>query len=110
MVFLMSRALYLTQGMVWQCLTAVPMGARDNIIAEVSDTFPGRRVRIMAGGFHLFNKTEEYVSDFAKKLRDTGVEQIWTGHCTGGDAYQILKKELGGMVHQLKAGAEISLG
>ena len=85
-------------------------GGADNIIAEVSDTFPGRRVRIMAGGFHLFNKTEEYVSDFAKKLRDTGVEQIWTGHCTGGDAYQILKKELGGMVHQLKAGAEISLG
>lgn len=83
-------------------------GGADNIIREVSDTFPGRKVRAMIGGFHLHNKTEAYVRGFAGKLRSTGVEEIWTGHCTGEEAYHILKEELGGIVHQLAAGAQIS--
>lgn len=85
-------------------------GGADNIIAEVSDTFPGKKVRLMAGGFHLYNKSEEYIRNFAEKVRATGVEQVWTGHCTGEEAYQILREELGGMVRQLKSGAEIHFG
>lgn len=85
-------------------------GGADNIIAEVSDTFPGKKVRLMAGGFHLYNKSEECIRNFAEKVRATGVEQVWTGHCTGEEAYQILREELGGMVRQLKSGAEIHFG
>lgn len=64
----------------------------------------------MIGGFHLHNKTEAYVRSFAEKLRVTGIEEIWTGHCTGEEAYHILQEELGGIVHQLAAGAQIHLG
>lgn len=84
-------------------------GGADNIIREAEETFPGRKVRALIGGFHLHNKSEEYVRAFAGRIRRTQVEQIWTGHCTGEEAYRILKEELGDIVHQLKVGLEIEV-
>lgn len=84
-------------------------GGADNIINEVSAVFPGRQIRAMIGGFHLYNKPEEYVRRFAEKVRDTGVETIYTGHCTGEEGYRILRDVLGNRVHQLETGLEIML-
>ena len=84
-------------------------GGADNIINEVSAAFPGRQILAMIGGFHLYNKTEEYVRSFAEKLRVTGVKEIYTGHCTGEEGYRILRDVLGDRMHQLKAGLEIVL-
>ena len=82
-------------------------GGADNIIREIAAKYPGRRVLAMIGGFHLHNKDDAYIRIFAEKLRRTGVEQIYTGHCTGDNGFRILSGELGGMVHQLYAGLEI---
>lgn len=82
-------------------------GGADNIIREVSGTFSDKKVYAMIGGFHLYNKSEEYVRRFAEKVQTAQVEEIWTGHCTGEEAYRILEKELGGKVHQLKTGLNI---
>lgn len=79
-------------------------GGADNIIREVSDTFPGKKVRAMIGGFHLYNKSREYVRKFAAKVREAEVDEIWTGHCTGEDAYRILEEELGDKLHRLETG------
>lgn len=76
----------------------------DNIINEVKAVYPGRRILAMIGGFHLFNKDCSYVSDFARRIDATGVEQIWTGHCTGTMSFGILKEELGSKVHALHTG------
>ena len=84
-------------------------GGADNIINEVSAVFPGRQICAMAGGFHLYNKSEEYVRSFAEKVRATGVEKIYTGHCTGEEGYRILREVLGDRVHQLEAGLAIVL-
>lgn len=84
-------------------------GGADNIINEVSAAFSGRRIRAMIGGFHLYNKSEEYVRRFAEKVRATGVEEICTGHCTGEEGYRIMREILGDRVHQLEAGLEIML-
>lgn len=81
----------------------------DNIIREVTETFPGREVRAMIGGFHLYNKSEEYVRRFVEKIRAAEVDEIWTGHCTGEEAYRILEAELGDRVRQLRAGLRIDL-
>lgn len=81
-------------------------GAAD-IIEEVREAYPGKKVKAMIGGFHLFNKTEEEVRAFAGKLKDTGVEIIATGHCTGDEAFRILKEELGDKVTQFEAGLEM---
>lgn len=83
-------------------------GGADNVVRETSSFFGGEKVKALIGGFHLHNKTEEYVRAFAARIRETGVGQIYTGHCTGEEACRILKSELGDMVHQLKSGLVIA--
>ena len=79
-------------------------GGADNIINEVSATFPNKKIFALIGGFHLYNKSEEFVRSFARRVKATGIEHVYTGHCTGKRAYQILKEELGDVVGQLKVG------
>ena len=43
----------------------------------------------------------------AQELKGLGVEEIYTGHCTGNIAFGILKKELGEMVHALGTGETV---
>lgn len=82
-------------------------GGAANIIHEVAQTFPKKKVYALIGGFHVFNKTEAEVRELANKIKDTGIEYVCTGHCTGKQAYGILKEELGDMLHQLKVGLQM---
>lgn len=79
-------------------------GGANIIINEVRSAFPGKQVYALIGGFHLFNKTEAEVRALAGKIRDTKVQYICTGHCTGQKAYDILQMELGDTLHQLHIG------
>lgn len=79
-------------------------GGADRIINEVAATFPDKKVLALIGGFHLFNKSEEEVRSLAGRIRETGIQYVYTGHCTGKKAYGILKEELGGIVQQLRVG------
>lgn len=76
----------------------------DVIVNEVSETFDGKEVLAMIGGFHLFATSDEEVRGLAQRLKNTKVKNIYTGHCTGEKAYQILKRELGNIVSGLGAG------
>ena len=67
-----------------------------------STSASGRKVRALIGGFHLHNKSEKYVREISERIRRTGVEEIFTGHCTGEEAYGIMREELGDRVHQLR--------
>lgn len=84
-------------------------GGPDNIIDEVKRTYPGQEIRAMIGGFHICGKSKKEVQALAKRMKDTGVKEIYTGHCTGKRAYRILKEELGACVHQLKVGMQIEI-
>lgn len=79
-------------------------GGAVNIINEVAAAFPNKRVAALIGGFHIYNKSEAEVRNLAGKIKETGVQYVCTGHCTGEKAYRILKEELGDIVHQLKVG------
>ena len=81
-------------------------GAAD-IIGEVSETFPEKKVFSLIGGFHLFNKTDEEILRLAEQIRETGIESVYTGHCTGDRAFALLKGKLGSMAEQLKVGLSI---
>ncbi len=81
----------------------------DNILQEALDAFPGKRVYALVGGFHLYHTSPEDVRAFAHRLRSTGVEKIYTGHCTGEAAFRILREELGEQAVQLRTGMEIVL-
>jgi len=78
-----------------------------DIIKEVSGAYPGKRIYAMIGGFHLYHTSEEGVRALAGRIRSTGIEKIYTGHCTGAAAYEILKEELGEQAEGLYTGMEI---
>ena len=82
-------------------------GGAEVIIREITETFSGKKIKAMIGGFHLFRRTEDEVRAFARKVLETGIEEIYTGHCTGEAAYKVLKEELGDRVHQLHVGLVI---
>lgn len=74
------------------------------IINEVRAAFPGKEIHAYIGGFHLFNKTDEEVRAVADEIRSAGVKVMYTGHCTGDRAYEILKEELPGVMNKLHCG------
>ena len=79
-------------------------GGADNIIKEAEKAFPDKSIKALVGGFHLFLNTDEEVHALADRIRKTGIREIYTGHCTGQHAYDILKEELGDAAHQLSSG------
>ena len=84
-------------------------GGAANIVREVKKTYPDQEIRALIGGFHILGRTDAEVRELARDIRDTGVKEIYTGHCTGDRAYQVLKEELGDMVHQLRVGLMIEM-
>lgn len=88
-------------------LNSCSHGGAANIINEVKETFPGKKVYGLIGGFHLFNKSDAEIREVAGKIRYTGIEYVCTGHCTKDRAFGILKEELGDMVEQMRSGYQI---
>ena len=81
----------------------------DRIVTEVTEAFPGKSIYAVIGGFHLYDTPPEEVHAFAKRLRDTGVEHIITGHCTGQEGFDILREELGDRARQTEVGLVLEL-
>lgn len=84
-------------------------GGADNIINETAKAFPGKQIYGIIGGFHLFHLPDDAVREFADRVRQTGIEHIITGHCTGQRAYKILHEELGDKVEQMYSGLDINI-
>lgn len=74
------------------------------IIDEVRALFPGKSIRALVGGLHLFLREEPEVRALAAKISDLGIEKVYTGHCTGEQALAVLKEELPGKVEAFYAG------
>lgn len=85
-------------------------GGADNIITEIGKTFPDRKIYALIGGFHLFRSSDEEVRALAGRIKETGIQRIYTGHCTGKRAFSVLKEELGDIAEQLHVGLEIKIG
>lgn len=78
----------------------------DNIIKEVADTFPEKKIYAMVGGFHLVGVPKEAVRALARRIKETGIQKVITGHCTGKRAFRVLQEELGSDVLQMYVGME----
>lgn len=81
-------------------------GGADNIINEVSKQFH-KPVKMMVGGFHIYSQNKKDVVALSQRLKQSGVKEIYTGHCTGQRSFDVMKEELGDMVNQLKVGLTI---
>lgn len=87
-----------------------------NIVEGVKEQL-GRPVYAVVGGLHLFsgkapsgmNCTPEYVQSVGRALLEQGVEQVYTGHCTGPAAFRLLQEVLGNRIHPLSCGLTVEL-
>lgn len=84
-------------------------GGADNIVKEIQLAFPGKKIYAMLGGFHLYRTSDSQVRAFAERLRELDVQKIYTGHCTGDHAYEILHDVLGDRAEQMYTGMEIEV-
>lgn len=82
-----------------------------NIVRGIQEQFPGKQIFAVAGGFHMFGKggramncTPEYVFQVADALKALGVQEVYTGHCTGQAALKLLKERFGPGCHALSTG------
>lgn len=86
-----------------------------NIVRGVLEQFPGKRAFAVVGGFHMFSRGKSgmncdsgYVFRVADALKELGVEEIYTGHCTGDVALGLLRERFGPGCHALSTGQVLS--
>ena len=89
-------------------LSSCSHGGVTNILREVRQAFPGKRVCSLIGGFHLYETPPEEITALGRDLRGDGVEHIVTGHCTGQEAYELLSRELVN-VRQMRTGLTVDI-
>ena len=72
-----------------------------DIVADILQRFPGKKVRAVVGGFHLMGPSgpatlgpePDEVRALALRLTEQlGVEEICTGHCTGTPGFALLQE------------------
>lgn len=56
----------------------------------------------------MYQASENEVRTLADEIRSTGIERVYTGHCTGDKAYAILQEELGSCLTQIRTGMVIT--
>ncbi len=83
-------------------------GGADLILREAAAAFPGRPLRALFGGFHLYQTSPADIRKLAEKIKDTGVRALYTGHCTGEKAPRLLKETLGEKLHLFHTGETIT--
>jgi 7,8-dihydropterin-6-yl-methyl-4-(beta-D-ribofuranosyl)aminobenzene 5'-phosphate synthase len=96
-----------------QCLiidNVVFAGCSHSGIVNIYEKSKGiTNINYIFGGFHLYNpatkKTEDKVliENIANEFKNEDVN-IYTGHCTGKNAFKILKSILGGKVEEISTG------
>lgn len=89
----------------------------DHVAEEALAAFPGKAVRAFFGGFHLMGAggaatlgvRPERVEALGRRLLELGVQEVWTGHCTGTPAFELLRPVLGERLHYLAVGTVVEL-
>ena len=68
-----------------------------------------KNILAVVGGFHLYNADPEQIAETAVHLEQTGLKNIFAGHCTGSEAGNYLARKLGDSYRPMAAGMTIEL-
>lgn len=66
-----------------------------------------KRVKAVIGGFHLIDASEERIKRTVEEFQKLGVEEVYTGHCTGLRAEAAFLQAYGRRFHKLHSGMVI---
>ena len=87
------------------------------MINTVKNQFPDYAIKSIIGGLHLRYQPaknnmagpKQDIVQIANELKKYKNCHLYTGHCTGSKAYDILKNELGDRVTHIYAGHSIEI-
>lgn len=68
------------------------------------------KIRAIIGGFHLIEANKERITKTVEELKKLGVEEVYTGHCTGLKAEAEFLRAYGEKFHKLHAGIVLTFG
>ena len=88
-----------------------------NMVAAVTEAFPGESIKGLFGGFHLIDLpvlntmagSKKSVREMGRALLDYPIERVYTGHCTGMKGYRLLKEVMAEKLQIFPTGSEIVL-
>lgn len=80
-----------------------------NMVNTVVDRFPAMPIEAVIGGFHLIGESKKVAEEVGQKLLQFNMDKVYTCHCTGKKAYEVLENELQGKLQYLCTGMEIEL-
>lgn len=79
------------------------------IVDEVLKAFPGEHITAYIGGLHLFRLSEPEVQTVSDRLASRDIDHLYTGHCTGQKAFELLSRRFPARLTQLHCGLEITI-
>lgn len=62
----------------------------ETILADVRKHFPDKKIHAYIGGLHLYKTGKRGILKVAETFKTSGLEYLFTGHCTGDKAFGIL--------------------
>ncbi len=87
-----------------------------NMTEAALDRFSNSEVKAVLGGFHLMNpstrstaESKETVIKIAETFQKLPVKKIYSGHCTGREAYNVLKSVLKKKLEPFRTGSVLNL-
>ncbi|WP_048148299.1 MBL fold metallo-hydrolase [Palaeococcus ferrophilus] len=81
-----------------------------SIVKRAIEITGEERVRAVVGGFHLIDASEERISKTVEAFMELGVEEVYTGHCTGLRAEAAFLGTYGERFHKLHSGMVMEFG
>ncbi len=77
-----------------------------NILEDVKELLGREDVTAYAGGLHLYNLSDDELSELSAEIAASGITKLLTGHCTGEHAFDYLRGVLGDRIVQFRSGFE----
>jgi len=75
-----------------------------NILADIQEMLGRSDIYAYVGGLHLYKMTDEELGVLSDEIKQTSIQHIFTGHCTGDHAFDYLKERLDGRIGQFSSG------
>ena len=81
----------------------------NNNTERAKKMYPGRKIRLVLGGFHLMRKSDKQLAEIIERFREMGVLKVGATHCTGDHAIEVIKKAYGKDFIRLGTGKKLLL-
>ncbi len=88
-----------------------------NMVEAAVNRFPGVPIKAVVGGFHLMGlpqsntmaASRREVEDIGRQILDFEPTKVYSGHCTGVKAFQILKSVMGDVLEPIHTGSMLEV-